>query len=260
MRRLLGWRREQDGFDARVRANRPQLRPEFLERLVLRAERHPPPAAAARVRGALVAGLTVLLLAALAGAGGLGYAVSVASAAKQAMQDAANSDNGTETVENSPGEQQYFGARCGQEPPKKPADPDKRARCPVQAGKNKTTESNPSSSGTATAPASGNDLTIASGDDLTIALIPVFLTAWPETTVTVKYSTSNGTALAGLDYVATDGILTFLPGEMTKTVPVVVLPDILPEGPEVLYLDLSEPSENAFIEVTPGVAEIEDND
>lgn len=245
MRRLLDWRWKRDGFDARVRANRPQLRPEFLEHLVLRAERHPPPAPAARVRGALVAGLTVLLLAALAGVGGLGYAVSVASAAKQAMQDAANNDKGTQTVQNSPGEQQYFGARCGQEPPKKPADPQKRERCPVQAGKNKTTESNPSSS---------------SGGFATAALIPVFLTKWPETTVTVKYSTSNGTALAGLDYVATSGTVTFLRGEMAKTVPVVILPDLLPEGPEVVYLDLSEPSANAFVEVTPGVAEIEDND
>ncbi|HEX6229747.1 MAG TPA: Calx-beta domain-containing protein, partial [Solirubrobacterales bacterium] len=35
--------------------------------------------------------------------------------------------------------------------------------------------------------------------------------------VTVSYSTRNGTALAGSDYVATSGTLTFAPGETTKT-------------------------------------------
>ncbi len=42
--------------------------------------------------------------------------------------------------------------------------------------------------------------------------------------VTIAYATSDGTALAGTDYVATQGTLTFQPGETSKSINVAVLP------------------------------------
>ena len=41
-------------------------------------------------------------------------------------------------------------------------------------------------------------------------------------TVTVNYTTANYTAVAGADYVATSGTLTFAPGDTSKTIPVTV--------------------------------------
>lgn len=57
--------------------------------------------------------------------------------------------------------------------------------------------------------------------------------------VTVSYATANGTALAGEDYVATSGSLTFAPGEMSKTISVTILADNLTELDETFFLNLS---------------------
>ena len=58
-------------------------------------------------------------------------------------------------------------------------------------------------------------------------------------TVTVAYATADGTAVAGSDYTATSGTLTFQPGETEKTVSVPVLEDDHDEGSETLTLRLS---------------------
>ena len=51
----------------------------------------------------------------------------------------------------------------------------------------------------------------------------VSLSAAYDQVVTVNFATANGTAIAGVDYVATSGTLTFAPGETTKTITVAVL-------------------------------------
>ena len=61
-------------------------------------------------------------------------------------------------------------------------------------------------------------------------------------TVTVDYSTSDGTATAGQDYTATSGTLRFAAGESSKTVAVAVIDDSHDEGEETLTLRLSNPS------------------
>ena len=61
--------------------------------------------------------------------------------------------------------------------------------------------------------------------------------------MTVDYATADGTAtVAGNDYTATSGTLTFTAGETEKTVSVPVLDDDLDEGSETLTLRLSNPS------------------
>lgn len=47
----------------------------------------------------------------------------------------------------------------------------------------------------------------------------------PFVTETVQFTTQNGTAIAGQDYVAKSGTLTFLPNETTKTVQVNLITD-----------------------------------
>jgi hypothetical protein len=57
--------------------------------------------------------------------------------------------------------------------------------------------------------------------------------------VTVDFTTQNGVALAGLDYVATNGTLTFGSNELTKTIAIAVLNDNLAEGNESFAFKLS---------------------
>ncbi len=57
--------------------------------------------------------------------------------------------------------------------------------------------------------------------------------------VTVDYATADGTAVAGEDYTATSGTLTFAAGEVAKTVSVPVLDDAIDEGRETFRFSLS---------------------
>lgn len=90
-------------------------------------------------------------------------------------------------------------------------------------------------SGTAEGPAGNSD----SGGRL---VFTVTLSTPSSGTVTVDYATSNGTALAGIDYVARSGTLTFAPGETSKTVTVWTIEDSVIEPGETVTLTLSNPS------------------
>ncbi|MCY3747067.1 MAG: SwmB domain-containing protein [Acidobacteria bacterium] len=70
----------------------------------------------------------------------------------------------------------------------------------------------------------------------------VSLSRAPVGTLTVDYATSDGSALAGEDYAATSGTLTFSAGESSGTVTVAVFDDSHDEGEETLTLTLSNPS------------------
>lgn len=78
-------------------------------------------------------------------------------------------------------------------------------------------------------------------------------------TVTVDYSTADGTATSGADYQATSGTLTFAPGEIAKTIPVAVIGDMLTEFSETFSLNLSNPT-NATIADGEGLGTIVDDD
>ena len=78
-------------------------------------------------------------------------------------------------------------------------------------------------------------------------------------TTTVNYATANGTALAGSDYTATTGTLSFEPGDRTKTIDVPVLSDSLVESPETFTLTLSGPT-NGTIGAGAGTATATIND
>ena len=69
------------------------------------------------------------------------------------------------------------------------------------------------------------------------------LSAASATPVTVAYATADGTAtVAGGDYLATSGVLTFLPaGPLSQTIPVDVVGDLTVEPNETFALNLSNP-------------------
>jgi Calx-beta domain len=59
--------------------------------------------------------------------------------------------------------------------------------------------------------------------------------------VTVAFATSDGTAVAGSDYLAQSGTLTFAAGTTTQTVSVSVVGDLATERDEFFHLTLSQP-------------------
>ena len=67
----------------------------------------------------------------------------------------------------------------------------------------------------------------------------VTLSAAASTAVSVAYATSNGQAIAGSDYTATSGILSFAIGETTKTFTVPILGDTAFEGDESFFINLT---------------------
>ena len=68
---------------------------------------------------------------------------------------------------------------------------------------------------------------------------PVTLSAPSLNTVTVNYGTSDGNATAPGDYVATNGTLTFSPGQTTKTIAVAVVGDTVTEANEYISIYLN---------------------
>jgi hypothetical protein len=80
--------------------------------------------------------------------------------------------------------------------------------------------------------------------------------------VSVQYATSDGTAIAGLDYLARAGTLTFPAGVRRKVFGVPIVGDTLVEGDETVNIALSNPvGEDAFLGPrTNAVLTILDND
>jgi Concanavalin A-like lectin/glucanases superfamily/Calx-beta domain len=92
-----------------------------------------------------------------------------------------------------------------------------------------------------------------------LAAIPVSLSFASAVTVTVNYATANGTALAGSDYTAASGTLTFAPGQTTRTILVSTLDDTAAEATETFTITLSAPVNTTIVGGT-GAGTIIDND
>ena len=79
--------------------------------------------------------------------------------------------------------------------------------------------------------------------------------------ITIDYASLDGTAIAGQDYKAISGKLTFLPSEQSKTIPFEVLADTLDESDEFFEIELTSQTGGALL---PDYAEVDidivDND
>jgi glucose/arabinose dehydrogenase len=93
----------------------------------------------------------------------------------------------------------------------------------------------------------------------TIAAFRVSLDSASANTVSVQYTTANGTAVAGSDFTATSGTLTFAPGQTSRTILVRTLDDGLSEGSETFTVTLSNPV-GATIADGQAVGTITDNE
>jgi hypothetical protein len=105
-----------------------------------------------------------------------------------------------------------------------------------------------------------NDVSILEGDSGTRQLVfTITRSSGNSTPTSVQYSTSNGTATAGSDFNLTQGTVTFLSGETTKTVSVPINGDTTAETNETFFLNLSNPT-NATIADGQGLGTILNDD
>jgi hypothetical protein len=92
-----------------------------------------------------------------------------------------------------------------------------------------------------------SDPSYSVGESVGSATIMVTLSGASGKAISVDYATSDGTAVAGSDYVATAGTLTFAVGETVQTFTVTIIDDLLNEENETLSLALSSPSSTVIL-------------
>ena len=99
----------------------------------------------------------------------------------------------------------------------------------------------------------------------TAFVFTVSLSAQAIDPVTVSFNTADGTAKSGQfatnpDYVPTSGTLTFPAGSSIKTITVSVIGDKLKEPNESFFVNLSNPSPNAYIGDSQALGTIQNDD
>lgn len=111
-------------------------------------------------------------------------------------------------------------------------------------GEAAVTIGNDDSAGPALPAFSVSDVSVVEGNSGTkTATFTVTLSAAAQSNATVQYSTADGTArTADSDYTATSGVLSFAPGQTTRTVSVTVIGDAKLEADETFSFILSGPS------------------
>ena len=96
-------------------------------------------------------------------------------------------------------------------------------------------------------------------EDAGVMVFTVSLNAPSALQVTVDYATSDGSATAGEDYNAAEGSLSFMPGDIERTISVMLTEDTKYEGDETFALTLDNP-ENAGLASAAATGTIADND
>jgi len=105
------------------------------------------------------------------------------------------------------------------------------------------------------------NVTVTEGDAGSVdAVFTVTLSGSISQVSTIDFTTVDGTATAGTDYVATSGTLTFNPGDTTATIRVPVLGDLSNEYTEAFSVRLSHPTGDFIFSGQTATATILDND
>jgi len=85
------------------------------------------------------------------------------------------------------------------------------------------------------------DATATENDASGLMSFDVTLGVASAATVTVTYTTFDGTAMAGTDFVFDSDVLTFLPGQLTQTIDVQLIDNAIVESTETFTIELSNP-------------------
>lgn len=79
-------------------------------------------------------------------------------------------------------------------------------------------------------------------------------------TVTVNYATADGSAVAGVDYVAASGTFTFAPGQTVQAVTLYVITDLVDEPNETFLVNLSSPTNAVIADGSSTITIVDDDD
>jgi hypothetical protein len=189
-----------------------------------------------KFRVSLVAGVSLLALAAMASAGGFGVVASSSSGAAHVLYRLTSSSSPQTNVVVSAAADQYKN-KCGNPPRKK--------KCEISI----------------------SNATVKEGNAGTTQIIfNVTLSMQSDETVFVSYSTANGTATggtsctAGVDYITQNGTVTFDPGDTSEPITILVCGDTTKEQNESFTVNLFAPSPNATIANGTGQGLIQNDD
>jgi hypothetical protein len=92
------------------------------------------------------------------------------------------------------------------------------------------------------------DVSLVEGNaGTTNAIVPVALSVAGTTPITIQYTTASGTAVAGQDFVAQSGTLTFQPGVTRQNIVIAVNGDTSFEPDETFMVNLSNPTGGAVL-------------
>jgi hypothetical protein len=106
-----------------------------------------------------------------------------------------------------------------------------------------------------------SDVSKKEGNAGTTAFVfTVAVSGSPMSTVTVDWATGGGTASPVTDYVPANGTVSFAPGVTTKTVTILVVGDTNHESNETLFVNLTNPSPNAYVLDPQGAGTIANDD
>ena len=86
------------------------------------------------------------------------------------------------------------------------------------------------------------DVAVSVAESTPTATITLQRSGGTNQVATVNFATSNGNALAGSDYTAASGTVTFAVGEVTKTISVPIINDTTAESDENFTVTLSNPT------------------
>ena len=89
--------------------------------------------------------------------------------------------------------------------------------------------------------------------------VTVTLTGESRNPITVDYATVDGTAVAGTDYIAASGTLTFEPGAVSKTITIAVMSDTAVERNESFLLKLSNATGGGLADAAARVTIVDDD-
>lgn len=235
------WKRD-DGLhelENELRARRSEPADTFVRGLVRRTQGESR-ALRPKFRLSLAAGVSVLALFAIASAGGFGVVASSTSGAAHVVYRLASSSSPQTNVAASAADDQYKN-KCGHPPRKK--------KCDISIG----------------------NATVKEGDSGTTPIVfTVTLSMASDETVTVTYTTGSGTAVGGTscagastgspDYISQTGTVTFLPGDTSEPVTILVCGDLKKEQNESFNVFLTNASDNATILNATGVGTIQNDD
>lgn len=102
-----------------------------------------------------------------------------------------------------------------------------------------------------------NDAVVTEGGTLTFTVTKAGVATGSNA---VNYATANGGAVAGSDYTAASGTLTFTSSDVTKTINVATTQETSVEGNETLFVNLSSPTNGATLADGQGVGTINNDD